>query len=309
MNSILRLWVWALLALMLAFLVNNAFMLSAYAETHIFGLSSLSAFAVIFLAGATVTTYVRSSLSFRSDANLLHAINCYLVRAIFFSVLFVGIADVVIAFIRVEGVLIGFLGEETFKLIKKPLFVGPNIHLPIIGFSFILAAFTRTLGFHWLALLIVLAELLIVICRFVFSYEQAFMGDLVRYWYAALFLISSAYTLYDGGHVRVDVLYSGFSRYKKAKADLAGAFLLGISTCWAILIVGFNGKQSLINMPVLNFEVSQAAIVGMFIKYQMAAFLGVFAITMMIQFLSSMLDNWANITDEPGARDTSANLH
>jgi TRAP-type mannitol/chloroaromatic compound transport system permease small subunit len=137
-----------------------------------------------------------------------------------------------------------------------------------------------------------LAELLIVISRFVFSYEQAFMGDLVRYWYAALFLISSAYTLYDGGHVRVDVLYSGFSRYKKAKADLAGAFLLGISTCWAILIVGFNGKQSLINMPVLNFEVSQAAIVGMFIKYQMAAFLGVFAITMMIQFLSSMLDNW-----------------
>jgi len=309
MNSILRLWVWSLLAIMLAFLVNNVFVLSSVSQSHLFGLPSLLAFVMLFLALTTVITYYRSNYSFRDDANLLHGINCYLVRGIFFSVLFVGLADVFIALIRVEGLFTGVLGEDSFKLLKKPLFVGPNIHLPIIGLSFFLAVFTRTLGFHWLALLIVLAELLIVICRFVFSYEQAFMGDLVRYWYAALFLISSAYTLYDGGHVRVDVLYSGFSKRKQSIADLAGAFLLGVSTCWAILIIGFNGKQSIINMPVLNFEISQAATVGMFIKYQMAAFLGVFAITMMVQFLSSMLDNWANLNNEPGARDTSANMH
>ena len=294
---------------MLAFLVNNVFVLSSVSQSHLFGLPSLLAFVMLFLALTTVITYYRSNYSFRDDANLLHGINCYLVRGIFFSVLFVGLADVFIALIRVEGLFTGVLGEDSFKLLKKPLFVGPNIHLPIIGLSFFLAVFTRTLGFHWLALLIVLAELLIVICRFVFSYEQAFMGDLVRYWYAALFLISSAYTLYDGGHVRVDVLYSGFSKRKQSIADLAGAFLLGVSTCWAILIIGFNGKQSIINMPVLNFEISQAATVGMFIKYQMAAFLGVFAITMMVQFLSSMLDNWANLNNEPGARDTSANMH
>lgn len=309
MNSILRLWVWSLLAIMLAFLVNNVFVLSSVSQSHLFGLPSLLAFVMLFLALTTIITYYRSNYSFRDDANLLHGINCYLVRGIFFSVLFVGLADVFIALIRVEGLFTGVLGEDSFKLLKKPLFVGPNIHLPIIGLSFFLAVFTRTLGFHWLALLIVLAELLIVICRFVFSYEQAFMGDLVRYWYAALFLISSAYTLYDGGHVRVDVLYSGFSKRKQSIADLAGAFLLGVSTCWAILIIGFNGKQSIINMPVLNFEISQAATVGMFIKYQMAAFLGVFAITMMVQFLSSMLDNWANLNNEPGARDTSANMH
>ena len=294
---------------MLAFLVNNVFVLSSVSQSHLFGLPSLLAFVMLFLALTTIITYYRSNYSFRDDANLLHGINCYLVRGIFFSVLFVGLADVFIALIRVEGLFTGVLGEDSFKLLKKPLFVGPNIHLPIIGLSFFLAVFTRTLGFHWLALLIVLAELLIVICRFVLSYEQAFMGDLVRYWYAALFLISSAYTLYDGGHVRLDILYSGFSKRKQSIADLAGAFLLGVSTCWAILIIGFNGKQSIINMPVLNFEISQAATVGMFIKYQMAAFLGVFAITMMVQFLSSMLDNWANLNNEPGARDTSANMH
>ena len=34
----------------------------------------------------------------------------------------------------------------------------------------------RTMGFAWLALLVVVAELQIVISRFIFSYEQAFMG-------------------------------------------------------------------------------------------------------------------------------------
>ncbi len=46
----------------------------------------------------------------------------------------------------------------------------------------------------WLAFLVVIAEFLIVIARFIYGYEQTFMGDLVRFWYAALFLFASAYT-------------------------------------------------------------------------------------------------------------------
>jgi len=38
---------------------------------------------------------------------------------------------------------------------------------------------------------------MIVISRFIFSYEQAFMADLVRFWYGALFLFASAYTLLE----------------------------------------------------------------------------------------------------------------
>ena len=50
--------------------------------------------------------------------------------------------------------------------------------------------------------MVVLAEFAIVVSRFVFSYEQAYMGDLVRFWYAALFLFASAYALSHEGHVR-----------------------------------------------------------------------------------------------------------
>ena len=172
-----------------------------------------------------------------------------------------------------------------------------------------MAAFTRTLGFLWLALLIVAAELLIVISRFVFSYEQAFMADLVRYWYAALFLFSSAYTLFEDGHVRVDVFYAGFKNRTRGYVNAIGTLLLGITTCWVIIYIGFDGKASIINSPVANFEVTQTGSVGMFIKYQMAAFLGVFAITMLVQFVSYLFEAIADYREEDGKRQVSATGH
>jgi len=224
-------------------------------------------------------------------------------------VFLVGMADVTVAFLRVEGLAESLLWAGASKDLNKPFFVGLKIHIPLLVFGFILGAITRTAGFLWLALLIVIAELAIVVSRFVFSYEQAFMGDLVRYWYAALFLFASAYTLYDEGHVRVDIVYAGLRDRTKGYSNFIGTILLGLSTCWAILLVGLDGKQALINMPILNFEVSQAASIGLFIKYQMAAFLGVFAITMYIQFVSYMLEAWADVCGEPGKREINPTGH
>jgi TRAP-type mannitol/chloroaromatic compound transport system permease small subunit len=123
------------------------------------------------------------------------------------------------------------------------------------------------------------------------------MGDLVRYWYAALFLFASAYTLYEDGHVRVDVFYASKSIKSKGIINALGCILLGVSTCLVIIVIGFDGKQSIINSPIMNFEVTQTGTVGMFIKYQMAAFLGVFALTMLIQFISYFFNSIADYYD------------
>ena len=172
---------------------------------------------------------------------------------------------------------------------------------PLMILSVVIAAFSRSLGFIWLTLLIVVAELAIVFTRFIFSYEQAFMGDLVRFWYGALFLFASAYTLLEEGHVRVDVFYSGYSNKRKALVNAFGSIFLGLSMCWTIMIVGMGNKMAIINMPVVNFEVSQSGY-GMYVKYLMAAFLGVFAVTMAVQFVSYFLDSVADYRDEPGKR-------
>ena len=99
-------------------------------------------------------------------------------------------------------------------------------------------------------------------------------------------MFASAYTLFEDGHVRVDVFYTNLREKTQSIVNAVGSIFLGISTCLAILFVGLNGKQSIINSPILNFEITQTGSVGMFVKYQLAAFLAIFAISMLVQFVS-----------------------
>jgi TRAP-type mannitol/chloroaromatic compound transport system permease small subunit len=207
----------------------------------------------------------------------------------------------VISFLRVEGFLAAVFGDQLAKDLGRSTWRGLYVHYPLIFISFIIGYFSRGLGFIWLALLIVAAELLIVITRFVFSYEQAFMGDLVRFWYAALFLFASAYTLIKEGHVRVDIIYTGFTDRGKAWSNVFGTILLGIPVCWIILTSGLGGKSNSINAPMLAYEVTQSGY-GMFVKYLMAGFLLVYALSMMMQFISYFLQNAAILLREPGAK-------
>ena len=284
---------WSFVTFLTAFMINNILNLSLnlpFAIDFFLKGGALSFipiliyFLAFFLSFYISINFSRKSLSW--DSENLHNFNLYFIRSCFWAVFLIGIVDVFIAFIRVEEISNIIFNDFIVRALKKPSFVCTYIHIPVALLSFFIGYFSRTLGFTWLALMIVCAELLIVITRFVFSYEQSFMGDLVRYWYAALFLFASAYTLFEDGHVRVDVFYTNLKAKTKSFVNSIGSVFLGISTCLAILFVGFNGKQSIINSPILNFEITQTGSVGMFVKYQLAAFLGIFAISMLIQFVS-----------------------
>nr|WP_323778865.1 TRAP transporter small permease subunit [Amylibacter sp.] len=305
---------WSILACLAAFLINNVLNVG-YDYAGVLDLLNgqggevaLAIYAV-GIVGAILMVLATKDVTLRWDAMLIHKFNLYLIRVCFWSVLFVGITDSAIAVMRVEKVLPYFFDEDVVRSLGLSRYVGSYVHLPIIGASFVIAFFTRTLGFTWLTLMIVMSELLIVISRFVFSYEQALMGDLVRYWYAALFLFASAFTLFEEGHVRVDVLYAGFKDKTRGFVNAVGSLFLGASTAWVILYIGFNGKQSIINAPLMNFEMTQTGGVGMFVKYQMAGFLGMFAITMLIQFVSYFFEAVADYRSEPGKREIAPVAH
>ena len=236
------------------------------------------------------------SVSLQLDADRFEQLASFLVRASFWAVLLIGLVDVLISFLRVEELLAPFASEDLITELGRPAYRGSYVHYPLLLLSFVIAFFVRSISFSWLALMVVLAEFLIVITRFVFSYEQAFMGDLVRFWYASLFLFASAYTLVHEGHVRVDVLYAGFSATKKAWSNIVGCVALGIPLCWVILMHGMGGKGNSINSPLLSFEISQSGY-GMYVKYIMAAFLVVFSLTMLIQFVSYLLSSVAVLVD------------
>ncbi len=232
--------------------------------------------------------------SLQQDSQRFAALAAYIIRFAFWSVTLVGFVDMIISFLRVEGFLEVFAGEWLTQQLGRPIFRGSYVHYPLIIASLFIAARFRSISFSWLAIMCVMSEFLIVVTRFVFSYEQAYMGDLVRFWYAALFLFASASTLVEEGHVRVDVLYAGFSRRKKALFDGLGSVLLGIPICWVILMHGMGGRGNSINSPLLSFEVTQSGY-GMYVKYLMAGFLVIFAVSMLVQFVSYLLFNIAQL--------------
>ncbi len=304
-----RFFAWSVVATLFAFLLNTylTFWLGWPGTATAFG-PDASALAwlqvlgyMLGIAGSAVFVVRSTSRSLRQDDAAMTAIAAYIVKAAFWTVLLVGIADAAISFLRVENLLRPLFGDQMAVDLGRNKFRGPYVHAPLLVISVILPAFVRTQGFIWLALLVVVAEMNIVISRFVYSYEQAFMADLVRMWYGALFLFASAYTLIEEGHVRVDVLYSGFTAKTKGLVNAVGALVLGLPICWTILLVGLSKSSSIIVAPLLTLEVTQSGF-GMYIKYLMAAFLAIYAISMAIQFAGYFLEGIADYRRDPGKR-------
>ncbi len=258
-------------------------------------------FGLYALAVAAVAVFVRRTphRTLLEDADILFGLTEFFIRWAFFSVLLIGIADLAVSFMRVEGTLHHLLGVDIAKNMGRPSFRGQVVHYPLMVVALVLARYSRTLGFTWLALLIVAAEVQIVIARFVFSYEQAFMGDLVRFWYGALFLFASPYTLIKEGHVRVDILYANYSERGKAWTNTLGCLFLGLPLCWTILTRGMWGRANVISGPLLNFEVTQSGY-GLYVKYLLAGFLMIFAFGMLIQFMGYLLSNASVLLRQPG---------
>ena len=307
---------WFFVTILFAFLINvylNFWLGWPGAAAALEGGSALGWVQVLLyllaILGPLPWVLVSKSRSLRRDSLTMTAMAAYIVRASFWAVFLVGLADAALSFLRVEGLLQAVVGEQLTQDLGRSQFRAPIVHMPLIVLSLLIAIRAKGLGFTWLALLVVLAELQIVISRFVFSYEQAFMGDLVRFWYGSLFLFASAHTLIEDGHVRVDVLYASFSTRTKGLINAAGALFLGIPLCWVVLAIGFGQKSSIITKPLLVFEVTQAGF-GMYVKYLLAGCLGIFAITMMIQFASYLLEGIADYRGDPGKRRVEAeSLH
>ncbi|MEE9446981.1 MAG: hypothetical protein V3V09_03425, partial [Arenicellales bacterium] len=139
----------------------------------------------------------KSSQSLMDDSDRYARWSAAIIRFAFWSVFLIGLIDATISFLRIEGFLEPLVGKNLDSKLGQAVFRGQYVHYPLLALSAVIAYFTKGLSFIWLAFLVVIAEFSIVITRFVFSYEQAYMGDLVRFWYAAIFLFSSAYTLIE----------------------------------------------------------------------------------------------------------------
>ena len=87
----------------------------------------------------------------------------------------------------------------------------------------------------WCALAIVLLGFAVVLLRYVLGAGSIWLQESILYAHAALFLLAAAWTLKDGGHVRVDVFYAQAAPRTKAWIDLLGALVLLLPFAFAIV--------------------------------------------------------------------------
>ena len=78
----------------------------------------------------------------------------------------------------------------------------------------------------WAALFVVVVQFTVVVLRYAFGVGSIWLTESILYGNAAMFMLAAAWTLREGGHVRVDVFYADASPRRKALIDLAGAILL-----------------------------------------------------------------------------------
>jgi len=288
-----RVFGWSTLGILVAFLLNNYLTFWA-GWPGVLGdggesdrvLSSLQAGLYLAAVMVALLQVLRNpSRSLQLESKKISELNSFLIRAAFWSVLLIGLVDMSLALLEVEQLLQDVFGKTLALDLVKQKFRGQYIHFPLIVLSLVIASFTRALGFPWLALLLVMVELLIVMSRFIFSYEQTYMSDLARFWYAALFLLACADTLREDGHVRVDVLYAGFTSRTRGQVNSFGTLFFGMSFCWVILVIGTAGKFSIFNAALFSLEKTDTGY-GMYVQYFMTLLLGVFAILMLVQFVS-----------------------
>ena len=314
LSILIRIFSYSILALSFIFLINNVLTVwfdwpgvkKLFSHYELFGFKKLNKpleglainlsyiqFLFYFLSFVAVIIFVLKSLNqtLQTDSEILKKITAYIIRSSFWAVLIVGLVDFLISFMVVEKLVEPIFGEQVKINLVKPAFRITYIHFPLILASFMIGYFNKSVGFIWLAVLVVGSEFLIVISRFIFQYEQAFQGDLVRFWYAALYLFASAYALIHEGHVRVDVLYANFSERKKAWTNAIGSLVLGIPLCLIVIFLGMGGKASIINGPVISFEITQQGSNGLYLLYLMAVYLAVFAVSMLTQFTSYFMSS------------------
>ena len=288
----------AIVLFIFSFLINNYLTfggnwpgaLSINKNINIFSSIQISLYFFALLFPIFLVYFYKKDISLAAIADFFDNTNSYIIRFAFWAVFIIGIVDAIISLLIIEGFIDYFFGKSWNVKLSNNSFRAPYVHFPLLFFALILGYFFKSLNFFWLAFLVVLAEFQIVLLRFVFSYEQTLMSDLVRFWYGGLFLFASYYTLIKDGHVRVDVLYTNFTEKNKAKVNLFGSLILGIPLCLTIFLKGMACKQCVLNQPIMNFETSQST-QGMNIKYLMAGFLIIFALTMLIQFVVYFLRN------------------
>lgn len=91
----------------------------------------------------------------------------------------------------------------------------------------------------WLILAATLVSAINALVRKIFNTSSNAFLEIQWYFFAASFLLAAGYTLLNNEHVKIDVIYSRFSRRTQTLIDIFGFSVFLLPMCTTILWFGF----------------------------------------------------------------------
>jgi TRAP-type mannitol/chloroaromatic compound transport system permease small subunit len=130
----------------------------------------------------------------------------------------------------------------------------------------------------WCTLAIVLLGFAVVLLRYGLGFGSIWLQETIIYAHAALFLLAAAWTLKEGGHVRVDVFYVIASPRTKALVDLCGALFLLLP--FAVALLWFSLPYVMRSWAILERSRETS---GLPLVFLLKTLIPVFAVLMALQ--------------------------
>jgi TRAP-type mannitol/chloroaromatic compound transport system permease small subunit len=148
----------------------------------------------------------------------------------------------------------------------------------------------------WACLFVVAVQFIVVLMRYALGIGSIWLSESIVYAHAAMFMLAAAWTLRDGGHVRVDVFYAEASPRRKAQIDLIGALLLLLPFMLVLLYLSIP----YVARSWANFESSRetSGIPGVFL---LKTLIPLFAVLMALQGISQAI-RAADVLSSTGKR-------
>ena len=151
----------------------------------------------------------------------------------------------------------------------------------------------------WLTLGMVIITFTVVVLRYLFNTGSIALQESITYLHACVFMLGAAYTLKQGGHVRVDIFYQKFSPLTRAWVDLLGTLLLLFPVCGFMFFSSLDYVAS--SWALYEGSREAGGLDGVFL---LKTLIPLAAVLLMLQGCSMLLNNLLRITGQSVTQDT-----
>ncbi|HUI96324.1 MAG TPA: TRAP transporter small permease subunit [Xanthobacteraceae bacterium] len=146
----------------------------------------------------------------------------------------------------------------------------------------------------WCVPAMALTEVAVVLMRYVFGLGSIWLTEAIGYAHATLFMGAAAWTLQQGGHVRVDIFYADATPRTRALVDLVGAL---------VLLLPFVAVLAAVSLPYVArswaiLERSPEAS-GLPLVFLLKTLIPAFAILLGLQGIAQAARAWVALTGAP----------